>query len=267
MSVETLVLSFEASSEASSVVEWPEDAWPGAAVTVRLRAGSASALAGYKLWVDGLVDLDAGKLDQEPGLLSSRADFINASEADLTTPIQSLVRVEALSQVVAIGESRPMAWATRGQDVTAKVRRVGLSSVGPRDELAIYGSLLVEFQRAPWVRSWTWTVPADRVADVWFFLHAADGSLFDAHSLALGLSSTVTVAYRDQAFEVYDVCTQTPVPGAKVYIDDALIGTTNADGRVMGYGLKTGTHALRVLAPDHQDSAGDELANDQVMIA
>jgi hypothetical protein len=76
---------------------------------------------------------------------------------------------------------------------------------------------------------------------------------------AITNTSDITIAIQDYVDSSVDIA------GASVYIDDVLVGTTDANGEI-DLTLTVGGHSIKVTAAGYVDSDTDDLLNDYFVV-
>lgn len=71
---------------------------------------------------------------------------------------------------------------------------------------------------------------------------------------------------RDYTISIKDYVSDDDLSGAMVYIDGALVGTTDVDGLLTVEGIAIGGHAIKITLAGYLDSDADALLNDYFVV-
>ena len=77
---------------------------------------------------------------------------------------------------------------------------------------------------------------------------------------AVSGTSDITIA-------IIDYVDEDDIEGASVYIDDVLVGVTDANGELDVTGVAVGGHSLKVTKTGYVDSDADDLLNDYFVVS
>ena len=199
------------------------------------------------------------------GLLASKqVDLEGQWYAQLDYPMDKLVQVRALTELLVEIDGVPARWAAQGEVVTDRWSRRGYSCAQAVDKAALYGSVMVTGQRVRSCLEWQWIVP-DGAGKQFFWLYE-NGELFNRFSLTLPELASSVIEYHRVTVMPYDESSEAPIAGATVYLDGELRGVTDVNGRLSVDGVPSGTHAIKCTASGYLDTDLDELSNEEITV-
>ena len=238
----------------------------GDQLEMQLWGNSLEILQDYALY-KGTASMGAGAISTvEPEPMEEKMFFAESSKFQATYPIHEITSVETITEILHIGSSgNPESWSPPEQLVTDRFHRHVYSCVKPLIDVDLYGSLLLNYTRTPYLKRWYWDIPVGQEGTHWFFIYK-NSVLKNKFSIALPDLTEGVTGDKNIIIRVLAKGSNVLVEGAEVYVDDILMGVTNSEGELSIDDLAIGTHALRILAPGYMDTDIDTLYNDQFQV-
>jgi hypothetical protein len=108
-------------------------------------------------------------------------------------------------------------------------------------------------------------VPIGAEGLYWFFIYKG-AIVHNKFSIELPDLTSGIPEPRNIVMKVIARGTDAIIPGASVYIDGMLAGTTDVSGIIYVDNIMQGTHALRITAVGYVDTDLDDLYNDEFVV-
>jgi hypothetical protein len=194
-------------------------------------------------------------------------DFTETNEFQCEWPIGAMGRVVAVNELIEIDQASGalQTWASIGEDVTAKFKRLGYSCLAVDDGTKLFGTVRFEYTRSPYFKLWQWTVPVGAQGQYWFFIYK-DGAPKNKFSIQVPDLTVGLPEPRNIALKIVARDGGATLDGAAVYIDGMYMGLSDSSGILMVDGIMTGTHDLKVTKTGFVDTDKDTLWNDKLEV-
>lgn len=194
-------------------------------------------------------------------------DFAQTYNYQAEWPIANVISVVALNEICALDPQtgEVFTWAVRGEDVTARFIKFGGSCVRQVDDIELFGSVQLQYNRVAYYKKWYWPVPTGSEGLYWFFIYQGF-TIKNKFSISLPDLTEGLPEPRNIAMTVLARGTDVLLVGAYVYIDDLYVGLTDDSGTIYVNGIMQGPHTLRVTKIGYIDTDKDALYNDEFTV-
>lgn len=179
-------------------------------------------------------------------------------------PIVSILSATAIFGLFDIKNNQLVTLAAPGGNITPMLTKRNSDGFSVNGASEVYGSVKISYQRSPTYRVWHYTFPAPG-GTYWFFVMKGSEIV---HKFSLSCDSTDPDLTSDGggpadvSFVIKDNVTGQVVPGARLYIDGGLRGTSDNNGIINVKSLTRGAHTIRASCTGYVNTENDNLAND-----
>ena len=245
------------------------DYTPGKVIIFSLWAITADLISDLTLW-RGCKSMGSGSytvVDEESNEVVS---FEGSSRAQLTFPSRNVKTIFANTDVTESTEDGTARFcvATEGNSLTNTISQIGFSCIGVDDNVKLYGSVNVKYEKARFKKSWIWTVP-NKSGDYWFSIVRGVSSVllfFKATVEEDDVGDGPTVTKKDITFISEEFTSEILIERDRVIIDEGTQrhkeSETDSEGRVTFRNVEVGDHTVRAVRSGYIDTDLDDLAND-----